>query len=209
MSEKYQFGSLVGGSASFRNVVAKIQPLASSDATVLISGETGTQVTARNSLAGLKYDYFLTKKLYLDSQALFEKDSFQNLLLRTTLGEGVGYQFLDAKITTLSGELGLSYIDERFSTAPGTRTPSTRWSIRFEHALWPERVRVSHRQDGFRDFMTRVAYRVNADTGIRITISENLFANIEYDYRFNSKPAPGKQESDETFIFGVGYSFGP
>jgi two-component system response regulator GlrR len=42
MSEKYQFGSLVGGSASFRNVVAKIQPLAASDATVLISGETGT-----------------------------------------------------------------------------------------------------------------------------------------------------------------------
>jgi DNA-binding NtrC family response regulator len=42
MSEKSQFGSLVGGSAMFLKVVAKIQPLASSDATVLISGETGT-----------------------------------------------------------------------------------------------------------------------------------------------------------------------
>jgi DNA-binding NtrC family response regulator len=42
MSEKFQFGSLVGASASFRNVVAKVPPLAASDATVLISGETGT-----------------------------------------------------------------------------------------------------------------------------------------------------------------------
>lgn len=42
MTEKSQLGSLVGGSAGFLKVVAKIQPLAASDATVLISGETGT-----------------------------------------------------------------------------------------------------------------------------------------------------------------------
>jgi putative salt-induced outer membrane protein YdiY len=58
-------------------------------------------------MAQAKYDYFVTKKVFLDAFGLLEKDTFQSLQLRLTLGAGVGYQFLDTGRTTLSTSVGL------------------------------------------------------------------------------------------------------
>jgi hypothetical protein len=29
--------------------------------------------------------------------------------------------------------------------------------------------------------------------------------NVEYDLRLNTQPAPGRQQVDQAYIFGVGY----
>jgi putative salt-induced outer membrane protein YdiY len=62
----------------------------------------------------MKYDHFLTKKLYLNTSASFEKDRFKDLNLRTTIGLSLGYQFFETKLTSLSTEAGLAYINEDF-----------------------------------------------------------------------------------------------
>jgi putative salt-induced outer membrane protein YdiY len=170
-------------------------------------GEAAETVTARNSLANGKYDYFITKRIFLNSTLLLEKDTFQQLNLRTTVGGGGGYQFIETARTTLSGEAGIAYVNEHFTTAPSTETPSSRWAVRFNHELIAERLSVFHKHDAFYDLNHGNAFRVLADQGLRIAVYKGIFVNLEYDLRLNTQPAPGRQKIDEAFIFGIGYQF--
>jgi putative salt-induced outer membrane protein YdiY len=168
-------------------------------------GQAGEQVTARNSLASLKHDYFVSKRVFIESFGMLEKDTLQNLQLRSTIGSGLGYQFLETTRTTLSLSVGLAHVSEHFTNSPSTQTPSGRWSLRWEHGLWPDRVKLFHRHEGFYDIHAGNAFRFNADQGVRITVYKNLFFNVEYDFRLNTQPAPGRKSTDEAIIFGVGY----
>lgn len=168
-------------------------------------GQAGDEVTARNSMANLKHNYFLNKQVFVETFGLLEKDALQNLQLRSTIGSGLGYQFYESARTKLSLSAGLAYVNEHFTTLPKTETPSGRWSLRWEHAVWPDRVKVFHRHEGFWDINAGNAFRLNADQGVRITVYKNLYFNVEYDLRLNTQPAPGRKEVDEAFIFGVGY----
>ena len=168
-------------------------------------GQAGDQVTARNSLASLKHNYFVSKKVFIESFGMLEKDTLQNLQLRSTIGSGLGYQFIDTPRTTLSLSIGLAHVNEHFTNSPSNQTPSGRWSLRWEHSLWPDTVKLFHRHEGFYDINAGNALRLNADQGIRITVYRNLFFNVEYDLRLNTQPAPGRKTTDESVIFGVGY----
>ena len=170
-------------------------------------GQAGDQVTARNSLASLKHNYFVSKQIFIETFGMLEKDTLQNLQLRSTIGSGLGYQFYETARTTLALSVGLAHVNEHFTNSPNTQTPSARWSLRWEHALWPDRVKVFHRHEAFYDLNAGNAFRVNADQGVRITVYKNLFFNVEYDLRLNTQPAPGRKTTDEAVIFGVGYEF--
>jgi hypothetical protein len=53
-------------------------------------GQAGDQVTARNSLASLKHNYFVSKQIFIETFGMLEKDTLQNLQLRSTIGSGLG-----------------------------------------------------------------------------------------------------------------------
>ena len=170
-------------------------------------GQANDQITARNSLASLKHNYFVSKQIFIETFGMLEKDTLQALQLRSTIGSGLGYQFYESPTTTLSLSTGIAHVSEHFTNSPNTQTPSGRWSLRWEHSLWPDRVKVFHRHEGFWDINAGNAFRFNADQGLRITVYKNLFFNVEYDLRLNTQPAPGRKKTDEAMIFGVGYEF--
>lgn len=168
-------------------------------------GEVNRQVTVRNTLASLKYDLFLSRKIFANAEGLLEKDTFQNLTSRTTMGAGFGYQLFDTPRATVSAVAGLAHVSEHYTNAPSVETPSTRWSLRTEFVLIPDRVRFFHKHEGFVDFGERTALRLFADQGLRITLIGNLSFNVEYDLRYNGAPAPGRKRTDEAVIFGIGF----
>ncbi|MDO9116580.1 MAG: DUF481 domain-containing protein [Nitrospira sp.] len=170
-------------------------------------GEVGSRVTVRNSLASLKYDFFLSKKLFASAEGLMEKDTFQNLSFRSTIGAGLGYQFIDTQRASISVVTGLAHVSEHYTNAPSIKTPSARWSLRTEFVLIPDRVKLFHKHEGFLDFDQRSALRIFADQGLRVTLLGNLFFNVEYNIRYNGAPAPGRKRTDEAVIFGVGFEF--
>lgn len=171
-------------------------------------GEVGRRVTVRNSLASAKYDFFISPKVFVDATTLFEKDTFQNLILRSTTGGGIGYQFLDTKRQTLAVTLGFGYVYENYTNQDVTQAPAGRWAVRWDYALIPDRIHLFHKHEGYRDFGTRNATRVLADQGMRIMVYDKLYLNIEYDFRYNGAPAPGRERTDEAFIIGIGYELG-
>ncbi len=170
-------------------------------------GEVNNVVTVRNFWGSFKYDYFLSKKVFTNAEALLEKDTFQNLSNRTTLGSGLGYQFLETPRATIAAVGGLAYVSEHYINAPSVKTPSARWGLRTEFVLVPDRIRFFHKHEAYYDFGERGALRVIADQGMRVTLVDSLFVNVEYDLRYNGAPAPGRRRTDEAMILGIGYEF--
>ena len=168
-------------------------------------GENVGKVTARNSRGSLNYDYFLTKKVFLDVDQLFEQDSFQDLNLRSSTSVGLGYQFFDTEEHELAISGGLGFVHQDFKNRPIIQNPTALWSISWGYWMIPDGVKLFLDHRGFKDFgKESTAHRVNSSQGIRIMLSQHLYVSFQYDIRFNSQPLLQNKKLDEAFIFGIG-----
>ena len=171
-------------------------------------GEANGELTAQNGAASVRYDYLLTRQVFLSGQQLLENDRFQNLGLRGTTTAALGYDFYDRKTSTLSVGAGPGFVYENFTTSPATVTPSAMWFVRWYQEFRGGDVTLFHHHQGFQDLAQDGGFRLNADQGIRVKVYGDLALNFEYDLRFNTKPAPGRKTVDTTAIFGLSYAFG-
>lgn len=170
-------------------------------------GETDGEITARNALGRIKYDFFVREKLYSYAQARFEGDDFQDLNLRSTMGLGLGYQILDTKRTSLFAEAGVSYFNEDFDKAKDKSYASARESAGFELDILPGRVKFFHLHEFYYSLKESKSYFISSEQGFRFPLFRNFFANIQMDFSYNSKPAPGKEKADIRYIGSLGYEF--
>lgn len=165
--------------------------------------------TANNGSVNLKYDYFLSRRLYTAGFNLTENDRFQNLAVRSTGGLGLGYDLLARDDHLLSIATGPAAVYQDFTTTPATVTPSATWIVRYELRFRGNDVILFHNQQGFKDLSHDSATRVNADQGIRIKITKQWRVNVEYDIRYNSHPVLGRKTTDTNIIFGISYDLKP
>ena len=165
--------------------------------------------TANNGAVTLKYDYFLARRLFTTAQNLTETDQFQDLSLRNTTSFGLGYDILASKQQLLSVGAGPAAVYQDYDTTPATITPSATWTLRSEFRFRGDKVILFHKQQGFKDQGHGSGTRVNADQGIRVSITDNWRVNLEYDIRYNSLPVAGKKTTDTNIIFGLSYDIKP
>jgi|GEM_PF-1428817 len=165
--------------------------------------------TAKNARGRLGYDYFFTKKLFANTYEFLEYDKFQGLDIRSTTGLGLGYQVFDTPSHSLSVSIGPAFVYEKFKESGTTKTATGAWGVDWDYALIADRLRVYHRQVGFRDFGGggSTALRWTAEQGARLEVYGNLYLKVAFEYRYNSDPESGKKKSDRTFIWALGYEF--
>jgi len=170
-------------------------------------GETDGEITARNALGRIKYDFFVREKLYSYAQARFERDDFQDLNLRSTMGLGLGYQILDTKRRSLFFEAGVSYFNEDFMEAEDKSYASARESVGFEVDIVRDRIKFFHLHEFYYSLKESKSYFISSEQGFRFPLFRNFFANIQLDFSYNSKPAPGRKKADTRYIGSLGYEF--
>ncbi|MFZ1746099.1 MAG: DUF481 domain-containing protein [Nitrospirales bacterium] len=165
--------------------------------------------TAKNARGTLGYDYFFTKRLFASSYEFLEYDRFQGLDLRSTTGLSLGYQFFDTPSHSLNGSIGPAFVYEKFRETGTTKTVTSAWAVDWNYQLISDRVRIYHRQKGFRDLGVggSTALRWTSEQGARIDVYGSLYLKVAFEYRYNSDPEPGKNKSDEAFIWALGYEF--
>jgi len=170
-------------------------------------GETDGEITTRNTLGRIKYDFFVMERLYTYAQALFERDDFQDLNLRSTMGLGLGYQIFDTERTSLSFEAGVSYLNQDFDEAKDIHYATARESVRFDFDILPERIRFFHLHELYYSLEESDEYYFRAEQGLRFLLFRNFFASFEADYSYVRNPAPGRLNADVIYIASLGYEF--
>ena len=171
-------------------------------------------LTARNSKARLKYDYFLSDELFLFGSILAEEDSFQDLNLRTALAFGPGYQFVEEgdlgsvylKGLTAYGEIGLSYVDEDFNVAEDKSYLAAKWSINTDWKILPK-LSLFHHHEGYPSLADMDDFYITTETGIRVSIYENFVSTLQVNWRWDNSPSPGFGRSDTNYLLTLGYTF--
>jgi putative salt-induced outer membrane protein YdiY len=168
--------------------------------------EEGT-ITQRRTYASGKYDYFVDKKLYYLGQASLENDMNAKLDLRAIAGAGAGYQFREDDIWKLAGEAGLSYVDENYDGSSDDAefiaarlaykadwTPNKAWAVGQATQLYPS-------LEDNDDITARV------DTHAKVTLTEKMFAQLQWIYSWDNTPATGAERVDNLFLLMIGWTF--
>ena len=173
----------------------------------LKQAKTEGERTANSALGYIKYDHFLSEKWYFYTNALFEMDEFQDLNLRSTLGLGVGHQFFETPLTNLSLEAGLSYVDEDYDEAEDDNYSSGRWSLNYDRFLFDKFLQFFHFQEGYVSLEDTRKVLFRSRTGFRIPVYKSLNVTAQYNFDWNSQPAPDREREDTGYIFTVGYQY--
>jgi len=176
--------------------------------------EQSGELSARNTRARLKYDFFATERLFVYMGALFEEDKFQDLDLRTALSAGPGYQFVkpgDLETECLSkmdayGELGLSFFDEDFRRGVDNRYLAARWSFVANLPL-SDTVSLFHRHEGYPGLERGDDLYVTTEQGVRLRIWEGFVATLQLNWRWDNSPSPGFERADTLYLATLGYAF--
>jgi len=169
--------------------------------------ETNDVIDVQNASGSLKYDYFLSKKLFNYGQVLIEHDKFQDLDLRYTVGPGLGYQFIESSSISLFAEAGISYVNENREVSANQDYTSGRWSMGFDWQMIPDRLKFFHFHEGYVRLEDANDFFLRSQQGFRLPLANDFYATLEFDYDYNNRPAPGKKNSDRRYIFGLTYEF--
>lgn len=166
----------------------------------------GTETADDQRLAG-QYDGFVTEHWYVYVNGRLERNDFQDLNLRTAVGPGVGYQFFDTEAAQLRLEGGASYVNEDFDEAPDEESISGRWALSFDMFLIDEVLQVFHKQVGLVDLEDTGDILLITRQGVRIPLRNNFNVSAQFNWDHNTRPSPGREKADTSFILSAGYSF--
>jgi putative salt-induced outer membrane protein YdiY len=165
------------------------------------------KTTQRRTFGDAKYDYFLSKKAYLLAQTSGEGDLNAGLTLRTTVGVGAGYQFLEDDSWKVSGEAGVSYLHEDYvdNTADGDfMAARAAYKADYKHGdtwsagQWGE---IYPSLENIEDTSARV------DTHAKLMLSKSMFAQFQWLFTWDNTPAAGAKRVDDLYLVTLGWSF--
>lgn len=161
--------------------------------------------TESNALGYLKYDHFLSEKWFAYSNALFEKDTFKDLSLRSALGIGSGYQFFETPIKNLSLEAGINYVNGNYIVAPDESYFSGRWAINYDKYFYKKTFQFFHFHEGFISLEDSDNLFIKSRTGIRVPLFSHVNATLQYNWDWEKTPSPGRDDTDTMLMFTLGY----
>lgn len=179
-----------------------------------VYGDNANTLTARNARGTIKLDFFITKRLFWFTSAYFESDHFQDLKMRTALATGPGYQFIDRgdytgqlKDMTLYAEAGLAYFNEDFRVANDAASTRARASVKFNWPLFDDRMTIYHFSEFYPSLQNTKNYYLTMDNGVRFKIIDGFVSSLQVTTRYNNTPPPGTGNTDNLYLFTLGYSF--
>ena len=164
--------------------------------------------TADNVLGSMKYDHFISEKVYFYASAEGEKDTFKDLDLRSSLGVGMGYQFYETELTTLQLEAGASYVNENFKVAEDNDYSAGRWGFKLEHFLFNKTLQFFHQHMGLQSFEESDDLVIYTQTGLRIPLLKHLNSTVQFNYDYDKSPPPGIGKDDRAVIVTFGFQWG-
>jgi putative salt-induced outer membrane protein YdiY len=156
------------------------------------------------------YDSFYTTTDFLYVHGALENDRFKDVKLRSVIGAGYGYQVYESETTKLSLKGGPDLVSVDRYAAASEFFAALGWHVDFTHKLtyfqnYP--IEIFHVQDGYRGLNSEGDVLLKTRTGLRLPLRHGFVATAQYNFDWESNPAPERGNSDRQLILGLGYTF--
>jgi putative salt-induced outer membrane protein YdiY len=167
-----------------------------------------TDTTSNNHGGALKYDHFISKKLYAFGNGSGKVDHVADLDLRYILGAGAGYQWIESEKLKWGTEAGLSYVDEDFEDDTADEDfAAVRLASNLAYQIsssssFEQVAEVLPSLDDSEDVIAKI------DNRLKLNITGKWIAQIQYVLDFDGSVPPGNDETDHRVVLSVGWSFG-
>lgn len=182
-----------------------------------VYGDNSGSLITRNARGTIKLDFFLTKRFFWYASAYVENDFLQNLKLRTAISSGPGYQWIERgdfggmfKDMTFYTEAGGAYFNEdyRDNSQTGDRASfRARVAMKWDWPLLDGRVTLYHYNEIFPSVQNASDFFFTMDNGIRAKIIGGLASGFQVTTRYNNRPPAGTGDTDNLYLFTLGYAF--
>lgn len=156
------------------------------------------------------YDSFYTPTDFLYVHGTLENDRFRDIRMRSVAGVGYGYQVYETETTKLSLKGGPDIVSVERYEAANEFFGALGWHIDFTHKtdyFTTTPIELFHAQDGYRGLNSDGDILLKTRTGVRIPLREGFIATAQYNFDWESNPAPDRLKSDRKFMIGIGYLF--
>jgi putative salt-induced outer membrane protein YdiY len=165
------------------------------------------QLNQRRTGAGIKYDYFLSKRLYALATTRALGDTMADLDLRFSAGAGLGYQLVETETLGVLIEAGPSYFREDYrSPVPSVDYLAARCAYKVTWAM-TDTTRIIHGIEAFPSLERHDDIYFNMNTKLQLDFTKSMFAQMEWVWDYDNTPSPGRDRSDNRYIVSVGWKF--
>ncbi len=168
--------------------------------------DQGTE-TESNWIGYMKYDHFLTKKWYAYANGNFENDKFKDIRLRSTIGLGSGYQFVESERANFSLEGGVNYVDTDSIVGEDQDYPAARWALKFDHMLFNTKIQFFHAHEVYVGLQDSSKTFLRSQTGLRVPLYKKFNATAQYNLDWDNQPTNGRLKTDKAAMLTLGYSW--
>lgn len=179
--------------------------------------ETDGVESQNNHLADVRWDRFLTKRLFLTPVfGQYFRDPFQNLAHRVTLATGLGYQIIDTDKTEWDITVGPAYRHTKFDSTPEGASGSEDGfggillsELEIELTEW---VDFTLGYSGYVMDRDSGGYGHSAIATLSFEIGDPFEFNISYLWDYVQDPTENSdgvvpENSDFRLLFGIGVEF--
>ena len=154
-----------------------------------------------------KYDYFLSKKMYLFGEERYEVDKIAQLDRRMVTTGGAGYQFIESDDLNFNTEFGLASVYEKYTDGTDSENElSLQLSYSYDQKIH-EKVKLIHELTYNPQLESFSNYLLSTSAELRTFITASMFANAKATLDYDSTPAQSKGATDTKYILGIGWEF--
>jgi putative salt-induced outer membrane protein len=172
-----------------------------------MTAETDNVKTAENYFTDLKLDYQFTPRLYSFINAGWLQNKFTGVDERVYGGVGAGYKFLDGPSNFLIGELGVTYVADKYTDDTEKDYPGGRAFTKYTYAF-TEKNRFTQSVEYLNDFKDSKRYTVNSETAVIAALDGIFSLKTAYLVTYTNAPVPAtlkKKDSTLTVALVVNY----
>ncbi len=156
--------------------------------------------TSDEMIVGSEYKAYFSKVMGWYVRGEVERDDFENLDLRTTLGGGLNYRLFKEEDHALELRSGLGYRHESFNDGTTENSPTLDFGLEhyWNFISWAEmtnKLTYAPAVDDFSDYL------ITHDSGIDIPLGLSDYWNIRFGLRndYKSLPAEGRENLDTSY----------
>jgi putative salt-induced outer membrane protein YdiY len=163
-------------------------------------------LNSRKAGANLKYDYFLSKKVYVNGVAGVETDTFADLELRLYAGAGLGYQWTETDTFKWGSEAGVTYFSDTHWVQEDDDYPAGRLANNIDWKI-TDKTSFANYLELYPSLEYGEDVHGRSDTRLKTSLTEKMFAQLQWVWDYDNTPAAGADRNDHRVTLGLGWSF--